>query len=78
MEYFTRRRTKHANYKIGKTKATNGQKIYHVNFKEWLMGWYTVQRLYDSVTSVDREFKSKEDAKKYIEDEISNAYKKLR
>ena len=77
LKYFITRRTKHDNYRIAKHKGMNGQKVYTVKFKSWLGGWNTEQVEYDSVTSVDKMFDDKAEAKLFVEDAINEAYKKL-
>jgi hypothetical protein len=49
-----------------------------VQFLTMLIGWYTFEEMYDSVTSVEMDFDNKDDAKKFIESEVTKAYKKLR
>jgi hypothetical protein len=43
-----------------------------------LIGWYTFEEMYDSVTSVEQDFETKDDAKRFIEQKVSEAYNKLR
>ena len=77
IRYFITRRTKHDNYKVLKIKRLNGQKYYHVSFKDWFTGWHTEQEYYDSVTSIDKTFNTKIDATLFIENAINKAYSRL-
>jgi hypothetical protein len=56
----------------------NGQPYYVVQFLTMLIGWHTFEEMYDPVTSVEKDFDDKDDAKAFIEKKVNEAYKKLR